>query len=72
MQKPFDEAPLKVHEPQERLYLLLRSWSRPFCHSRYLDRVHANLPFRNDESEVLDHCLFEFAFVVLQEELVLS
>jgi hypothetical protein len=31
-----------------------------------------NLPFQNDESKVLDRRLFEFAFVVSQEELVLS
>jgi hypothetical protein len=71
MREPFNETAVEVHEAQEGLYLLqFRGW--PLRHSCHLDWIHANLTFRNDKAEVLNAGLFEFAFVVAEEEFMFA
>ena len=43
---------------------------RPFCDSLHLDGIHLNLPFRDDQAQVLNSGPFEFTFLQLKVKLV--
>jgi hypothetical protein len=63
---------VEVGEAQERLYLLLAAWCRPFCNSGNLYWVHLCLSMGDDESKVLDLGLGKLALVMAKIEFVLS
>ena len=49
----------------------LTSRSQPFHESGHLDRVHSHFSFRDNESEVLNLCLFKLTLLLLEVEFVL-
>jgi hypothetical protein len=72
VRKTFDETVIEVSEAQEGLHFLLCHWDWPLRRSCYLDWVHPNLIFGNNQAEVLNCGFFEFALVMPKEEFVLA
>jgi hypothetical protein len=67
-----NEMAIEVSEAQERLHFLLCHGGWLLCHSCYLDWVHMNLTFGNDQAEVLNGGFFKFALVMPKEKFVLA
>ena len=70
MREVFDEPPVEISKTEERLYFSFIGWFQPVCHTCYFHRVHLDLVFGDNQSEVLYPGLLKLTLFGLKIQLV--
>src|SRR5258705_12687739 len=63
-----DKLPIEVHKGKEGLDLLDLCWGQPLHNSVDLCRIHGNMVFQDDQSEVFNLLLLKLAFLWLEKQ----